>query len=81
MRSLEIGGALRRHSPYSVMRNADSTGNFALIEASLRKAQNRLMTPAYRVPCYVGPTAAMMLSPCVDSLIETWQYLGVDRAR
>jgi len=60
------------------MRNADSTGNFALIEASLRKAQNGLMPTADRVPRNVGPTAAVMLSPLVNSLVKTRQDLGID---
>jgi hypothetical protein len=39
------------------------------------------MTPADRVPRNVRTTSAVMLPPCVDSLVEAWQYLGIDRTR
>lgn len=48
-------------------------------ESGLRQAENGLMSPADRMPRNVGTTAAVMLSPLVNSLVEAWQYLGIDR--
>ncbi len=60
---------------------ARHVGNFSWFHSLPRQPDYLGLAPLNRMPRNVRPTAAVMLSPLVDSLVEAWQDLGIDRTR